>query len=58
MGNVRVGWGWVMHEWGGVGHAQGWFGWGVVCNVAVGWGWLCKGGCGLYSGGVGCEKFH
>ena len=21
MGNVRVGWGWVMHEWGGVGHA-------------------------------------
>ena len=25
---------------------QGWFGWGVVCNVAVGWGWLCKGGVG------------
>ena len=52
MGNVRVGWGWVMHEWGGVGHAgvgwvmQGWFGWGVVCNVAVGWGQLCKGGVG------------
>ena len=21
MGNIRVGWGWVMHEWGGVGHA-------------------------------------
>ena len=25
---------------------QGWFGWGVVCNVVVGWGWLCKGGVG------------
>ena len=21
MGNIRVGWGWVMHEWGRVGHA-------------------------------------
>ena len=42
VGNVRVGScmsgvGWVM---------QGWFGWGVLCNVAVGWG-------GLYKGGVG-----
>ena len=35
VGNVRVGWGWVMHEWGGVGHAGVvWV--GVVCNVAVG----------------------
>ena len=25
---------------------QGWFGWGVLCNVAVGWGGLCKGGVG------------
>ena len=46
VGNVRVGWGWVMHEWGWGGSCRGGFGWGVVCNVAVGWGWLCKGGVG------------